>query len=132
LTNPSLTPTKKKKPMKKIRLIAFIIPLSLIIANCNSAKKGKSEYVEVKKISYKTDIEPIIANSCTPCHIPPQGRKEPLENYTNVKAHIVSILERVQLPQDNRKFMPPVNKKPALTTEQIALLIKWQQQNMPE
>lgn len=118
--------------MKKARLIAFIIPLSMLIVNCNSAKKGKSDYVEVKKISYKTDIEPIIVNSCTPCHIPPQGRKEPLENYDHVKANIGAILDRVQLPQDNRKFMPPVNKKPALTAGQLAVLIKWQQQNMPE
>jgi hypothetical protein len=41
-------------------------------------------------------------------------------------------LERVQLPQDNRKFMPPVNKKPALTADQLAVLIKWQQQGMAE
>jgi hypothetical protein len=118
--------------MKKARLIALIIPLSMLIANCNSAKKGKSDYVEVKKISYKTDIEPIIANSCTPCHIPPQGRKEPLESYDHVKTNIGAILERVQLPQDNRKFMPPVNKKPALTADQLAVLIKWQQQGMTE
>lgn len=118
--------------MKKIKLTLLILPFSLVLMNCNSTKKG-AEYTKVeKKISYKTDIEPIIANSCTPCHIPPQGRKEPLENFDHVKANIGAILERVQLPQDNRKFMPPVNKKPALTTEQVALLVKWQQQNMAE
>lgn len=104
----------------------------MLIVNCNSAKKGKSDYVEVKKISYKTDIEPIIANSCTPCHIPPQGSKEPLENYEHVKTNIAAVLQRVQLPQDDRRVMPPANKKAALTTDQIAVLIKWQQQNMPE
>ena len=114
--------------MKKIQLILFIAALSLVIVNCGSSKKAKVE----PKISYKTDIEPIISTSCIPCHIPPQGKKEPLENYDHVKANIASILERVQLPQDNRKFMPPVNKKPALTADQIALLLKWQQQNMPE
>jgi hypothetical protein len=118
--------------MKKLKLTLFVLPFALVLINCNSAKKG-AEYTTVeKKISYKTDIEPIIANSCTPCHIPPQGRKEPLENYDHVKANIGAILERTQLPQDNRKFMPPVNKKPALTTDQVALLIKWQQQNMAE
>ena len=118
--------------MKKLKLSLLILPLSLVLMNCNSTKKG-AEYTTVeKKINYKTDIEPIIANSCTPCHIPPQGRKEPLENYDHVKAHIVAILERTQLPQDNRKFMPPVNKKPALTTDQVALLVKWQEQGMIE
>jgi hypothetical protein len=118
--------------MKKLKLIFLILPISIVLINCNSTKKG-TEYTAVeKKISYKTDIEPIIANSCTPCHIPPQGRKEPLENYDHVKANIGAILERIQLPLDNRKFMPPVNKKPALTTDQVALLVKWQQQNMAE
>ena len=118
--------------MKKLKLTLFALPFALVLINCNSTKKG-TEYTAVeKKISYKTDIEPIIANSCTPCHIPPQGKKEPLENYDHVKANIGAILERTQLPQDNRKFMPPVNKKPALTADQVALLIKWQQQNMAE
>jgi hypothetical protein len=118
--------------MKKLKFALLILPVSLVLINCNSTKKG-AEYTKVeKKISYKTDIQPIIATSCTPCHIPPQGRKEPLENYDHVKANIVTILERVKLPQDNRKFMPPVNKKPALTTDQVALLVKWQQQNMAE
>jgi len=117
---------------KKIQLIALIIPLSVLMVNCSSARKGKSEYVEAKKISYTSDIKPIITNSCTPCHMPPQGRKEPFENYEQVKAHIATIIARVKLPQDDRKFMPPVNKKPALTNDQVALLVQWQQQNMPQ
>ncbi len=56
--------------------------------------------------------------------MPPQGRKEPFANYEQVKTHIAAILERVNLPQDNRKFMPPVNKKPALTEAQVALLVE--------
>ncbi|MES2240592.1 MAG: hypothetical protein V4497_10085 [Bacteroidota bacterium] len=118
--------------MKKIQFFALLIPLSMLMINCSSARKGKSGYVEVKKISYETDIKPIIATSCTPCHMPPQGRKEPLENYVHVKENIGAILERVQLPQADRKFMPPMNKKPALNQDQVALLVKWQQQNMPE
>jgi uncharacterized membrane protein len=118
--------------MKKLKLALLILPFSIILMNCNSTKKGTEYSTAEKKISYKTDIEPIIANSCTPCHIPPQGRKEPLENYNHVKENIDAILERVHLPQDNRKFMPPVNKKPALTTDQVALLAKWQEQGMAE
>ena len=118
--------------MKKLKLTLFVLPFALVLMNCNSAKKG-TEYTAVeKKISYKTDIQPIISTSCIPCHIPPQGRKEPLENYDHVKANIGAILERTQLPQDNRKFMPPVNKKPPLTTDQVALLVKWQKQGMAE
>ena len=118
--------------MKKLKFALLILPFSLVLMNCNSTKKG-AEYIKAEeKLTYSKDIKPIIENSCTPCHIPPQGRKEPLENYDHVKANIGVILERVQLPKDNRKFMPPVNKKPALTTDQVALLVKWQQQNMAE
>jgi uncharacterized membrane protein len=117
---------------RKIQLIALIIPLSMLMVNCSSARKDKSKYVEAKKLSYETDVKPIIATSCTPCHMPPQGRKEPLENYIHVKENIASIISRVKLPQEDRKFMPPVNKKPALTEAQVAVLVKWQQQNMPE
>lgn len=103
----------------------------MLLFNCSSTRKGK-EYVDAKKISYNTDVKPIIANSCTPCHIPPEGRKKPLDNYEHVKENIVAMIERVSLPQDNRKFMPPVNKKPALTEAEVAVLVKWQQQGMLE
>lgn len=119
--------------MKKFKILLISIPLSIVLMNCGSSKKVATEYIPIeKKVSYETDIKPIIATSCTPCHIPPQGRKEPLENYTHVKENIGAILERVKLPKDNRKFMPPINKKPALAADQITLLEKWQQQNMPE
>ncbi len=84
------------------------------------------------QISYKTDIAPMMTTSCTPCHFPPQGRKEPLDNYEHVKANIKEIIELVKLPETDPKFMPFKSKKPALTAAQIATLEKWQQQNMPE
>jgi hypothetical protein len=82
--------------------------------NCKSTKKGTEAYTSVKekKLSYNTDIKPIIETNCTPCHIPPQGKKEPLENYIHVKENISSIIERIKLPKEDRKFMPPRNKKP--------------------
>lgn len=118
--------------MKKLKLALLVLPFSIVLINCNSTKKG-ADYAKVeKKISYTNDIKPIISNSCTPCHMPPQGRKEPFENYAQVKEHIASIIERVKLPQDNRKFMPPVNKKPALTEAEVAVLVKWQEQGTQE
>ncbi len=118
--------------MKKIKIALIMLPFVVVLMNCSSTKKG-AEYTTVKKkLSYNKDIKPIIETSCTPCHIPPQGKKEPLENYIHVKENIGSIIERVKLPQENRKFMPPRNKKPALTDAQVAVLVKWEQQNMPE
>jgi hypothetical protein len=118
--------------MKKLKLTLLIIPFSIVLINCNSTKKG-TEYTAVeKKLNYNKDIKPIIENSCTPCHFPSQGKKEPLESYTHVKKNIASIIERVKLPQEDRKFMPPKNKKPALNDSLVAVLVKWQQQDMPE
>lgn len=119
--------------MKNCKISLLVLALSIVLMNCSTSKKGVSEYIPVEnKVSYETDIKPIIAASCAPCHFPPQGRKEPLENYIHVKENIGSILKLVKLPKEDRNFMPPANKKPALTKDQIALLEKWQQQNMPE
>lgn len=119
--------------MKKIKLSLAILALSIVLINCKSAKKPAETFVPVeKKISYNADIKPIIENSCTPCHIPPKGRKAPLENYTHVKEYIDDIIARVKLPQEDRRFMPPKNKKPALNDSLIAVLVKWQKQSMPE
>lgn len=118
--------------MKKIKLALLLLALCPLLTNCNSSKKGAAYSKVEKKISYTKDIKPIIDNSCTPCHIPPQGKKEPLENYVHVKEHIASIIERVKLPQEDRKFMPPRNKKPPLNDSLVAVLVKWQQQQMPE
>lgn len=118
--------------MKKIKFALLMLPFALLLMNCNSTKKG-TEYTAIKKkLSYNKDIKPIIETSCTPCHIPPQGKKEPLENYIHVKENIGSIIERVKLPQEDRKFMPPRNKKPALNDSLVAVLVRWEQQNMPE
>ena len=117
---------------RKMQLMALMIPLSLLLINCSSNRRGNSGYVDIKKISYTSDIKPLIENSCTPCHIPPQGKKEAFDSYEHVKENINAIISRVKLPQDDRKFMPPVNKKPALTDAQVAVLVNWQKQNMPE
>lgn len=118
--------------MKKLKITLLVLPITLILINCNATKKG-AEYTKVEpKLTYTKDIKPIVENSCSPCHIPPQGKKEPLENYTNVKEHIAVMIERVKLPKEDRKFMPPKNKKPPLNDSLVAVLVKWQEQGMQE
>lgn len=125
--------------MKKIKLLLLIIPFGLVLMNCSSTNTGKPEAKpekkETKKVattSYARDIAPMMTNSCTPCHFPPDGRKMPLADYAAVKAHIGEVIERVKLPQSDPKFMPFRNKKPALDEKQVAMLVKWQVENMPE
>jgi len=119
--------------MKKFAIVILLISFSVVLINCNSTKSGNNAYTSIKPtLSYKKDIRPIMEDRCTPCHFPPDGRKEPLNDYSSVKAHIGEIIERVSLPKDDKKFMPAKNKKPALNDSLIAVLVKWRLEKMPE
>lgn len=78
------------------------------------------------KISYVSDIAPIMERSCAPCHYPAQdGNKEALDTYAAVKDELDEILYHVQLPSDHYKHMPYKNKKPDFTPEEIQMLKDW-------
>jgi hypothetical protein len=115
--------------MKKIILIVLTICFITIFQNCSNSKKiAKAPAV----FSYNKDVMPIMKASCTPCHFPPEGRKQALNTYADVKANIAEIIARVKLPQTDNKFMPWKNKKPALSDSLINVLVEWQKQNTPE
>jgi hypothetical protein len=82
--------------------------------------------------TYTKDIAPILQASCTPCHFPPDGRKEPLNSYATVKTHIGEVIERVKLAKDAKGFMPFMGKKPALTAAEITILETWKSGGMAE
>lgn len=115
--------------MRKILFIVGSLVLVVFLQNCKSAK---SKYVAPTAYSYSKDVAPIIQTSCTPCHFPPEGRKEALNSYETVKNHIAEIIRTVQLPKDNPKFMPFKSRKPALTESEIAILVTWQKDGMPQ
>lgn len=80
----------------------------------------------VPKVTYAADISPLLQAKCTPCHYPAQnGKKEPLDSREAAQKHINDIIARVELPQDDVKFMPFKLKKPALTPDEINLLKNW-------
>lgn len=116
--------------MRKIVFSAAIIFFLVFFQNCKSAKTNN--YKVPAALSYNKDIVPILQTSCTPCHFPPDGRKEPLNSYETVKNNISAVIERVKLSKDNPKFMPFKNKRPALNDSLIVVLETWQKQNMPE
>jgi hypothetical protein len=119
--------------MKKIKFLVPLIVIIVILIKCNTVKTSGLENIPKEKlVSFNADILPIMQNSCTPCHFPPEGKKKPLENYVNVKENIKDIIFRVKLPKDHVQFMPFKNKKPALNDSLIAVLEKWEKQNMPE
>jgi hypothetical protein len=111
------------------RILFFVVALFLVgfLQNCKSAK---NKYVAPEAITYTKDVAPIIQTSCTPCHFPPEGKKDALNSYETVKDNIAEIIETVQLPKDNHRFMPFKSKKPPLTESQIAVLVTWQKDGM--
>jgi hypothetical protein len=114
--------------MKKILTITALLLSAALFQFCNSSKKTVAAAVP----TFSKDVMPIMQASCTPCHFPPDGHKEPLNTLAAVKENIDHVLERVKLPKDDRRFMPMMGKKPALTPEQIILLEQWKAAGMPE
>ncbi|MBC7845065.1 MAG: hypothetical protein H7Y10_01070 [Flavobacterium sp.] len=115
--------------MRKILFLVVVLFSVVFLQNC---KSSKSNYVAPKTISYKKDITPILQTSCTPCHFPPEGKKEALDSYATVSSHITEIIARVKLPKEDRKFMPYKSKKPALNDSLVNVLVTWQKQDMPQ
>lgn len=119
--------------MKKFSITIFI--LSTIIVACS--RKLNPEQTNITKprkeitTNYKTMVSDLISTKCTPCHLPTKGGfKTSLDNYDAVKKYISDIIVRVQLPSSEKNYMP--FKKPPLTKEEINLLIKWNEEGMPE
>lgn len=132
--------TSERKMKNKIpHFLAF---LSLItFSYCSSTKKVSStassektsrEPALIPAFTYEKDVAPIVQASCSPCHFPETGKKKLLDTYEATSKNIDDILTRVQLPVDNKEFMPFKSKKPALSEREIAVLKRWQLDKMPK
>lgn len=80
---------------------------------------------DIPLVTY-ADISSILERSCSPCHYPDQeGRVTPLDNFKAVKRHLATVIQRVELPQDDPGFMPYELKREALSKEEIQQLKNW-------
>ena len=114
--------------MRKLLTIITFVTAAFVFQNCGLSKKAAA--ANAATLSYEKDIAGIMTMSCTPCHFPPDGKKEALNSYEAVSTHINEIIERVKLPQSDIKFMPFKNKKPALGDSLINVLVQWKEQGM--
>lgn len=114
------------------KIVFSLAVIALVVTSQSFTAKSAYQNPKDPALSYAKDIVPIMQASCTPCHFPPDGRKEPLDSYEAVKKNIGEVIARVKLPHDDRKFMPFREKKPALNDSLIKVLETWQAQNMPE
>ncbi len=117
----------------KIFGVLTVLMVAMISQFCTSTKQPTQESAKISGpvVSYATDIKPVMLQSCTPCHFPDQGKKKMLDTYESTKANIQDILTRVQLPEDEIKYMPFKSKKPALTSEEIMKIKRWVAQGFP-
>ena len=113
--------------MKKIPIIVIAFFGVGLFQYCSSSKKAAKAPAP---LSYTKDISPILQTSCTPCHFPPDGKKEPLNSYDAVVNHLDEMIARVKLPTSDIKFMPFKLKKPALSDTAINALLLWKSQGM--
>lgn len=117
--------------MKKIVLSALVLT-TLAMQFCTSSKKSQASTAPAKpkSLTYEANVQPIMAVSCAPCHIPPQGNKKPYNTYTAVKADIDDILVRIQKNPGERGFMPA--RHPKLSDSTINVFKQWQTDGLLE
>ena len=114
------------------RIATLPMLLSLSLVYCKTSRKATASAPEekVSAVSYTADILPIMERSCTPCHFPETGKKKLLNTYEATKENIVDIVNRIQLPAEEIKFMPFKSKKTPLSAEEIKLFKDWYNQGM--
>jgi uncharacterized membrane protein len=125
--------------MKKYFVVAAFIIAVIFFSNCNPAKKvtasappPPAETPALAKSTYTNTISALIAEKCSPCHIPAKGGfKKAFDNYANVKVDIDEMIGRIQLNPADKGFMP-FKKTVKLSDSTIAVFKQWKTDGMPE
>ncbi len=112
--------------MNKYVLPLLIVSFALLFSYCNPAKKSASGTANkvTAKSTYEQDITVLIKTNCTPCHVPPEGRKKAFDNYANVKTDIDEMIRRIELNPGDKGFMP-FKKTAKLSDSTINAFKKW-------
>ncbi|MGQ0737767.1 MAG: hypothetical protein ACT4OJ_01790 [Bacteroidota bacterium] len=109
--------------MKKIFVLTGMAAAVLVLTNCDPTKKVAA--APVPKMTYETNLQTLIAGTCSPCHIPAKGgNKKAYDNYSNVKTDIDEIIRRIELNPGEKGFMP-FKKTVKLSDSTINLFKQW-------
>lgn len=112
--------------MKKI-FVLLLVTAIILLQFCTP----KSAQVAIPKFTYEANVMPLIAKSCSPCHIPPKGFKKAYVAYDVVKADVDELIRRVQLNPTDRGFMP-FKAAAKLPDSVINVLVKWKADGLLE
>lgn len=110
------------------RYSILIFAMALVFIHCSTPKKAVGTSAKTSSesmISYAKDVKPIMIKHCTPCHFPETGQKKMLDTYAATRDNIADIVARVQLSQEDIKFMPFKLKKEPLSDSLILILRTW-------
>lgn len=116
--------------MKKFYVFAVIGIISTALTYCSSARKAAKAAAAVKS-TYTTTVAPVVASSCSPCHIAGKGNKKPFDNYANVKSDIDEIIRRIELNPADKGFMP-FRRTTKLSADTIAIFKKFKEDGLLE
>ena len=106
--------------MKRFTLLALIIVSVTVFSYCSSSKKT----AKVPLLTYETNIQQLVTEKCSPCHIPSKGgNKLPLDSYDAVKNNIDSVIGRITRMPGEKGFMP--FKRPKLSDSTILVFKQW-------
>ncbi len=106
----------------KTKILALAVTSAfLFFSSCS--KDEDSESGAVTKVTFVTDVKPILAASCAPCHMSGGTHPNKFDDYTTTKSKISSILDRVQREPSAAGFMPAGGAKLSVST--ITTLNKW-------
>jgi hypothetical protein len=113
--------------MGKLFITATVLSFIFLFSYCSSSKKAAKTAV----ITYDASVMSVIAEKCTPCHIPDKGgRVKPLNTYEAVRADIDEIIRRISLNPDEKGFMPFKHDK--LSDSTIAVFKQWKDDGLRE
>lgn len=114
--------------MRKLYILLFI-GATFMLQLCTTKKKAQTT-ATAAKVTYMADIQPLVIKHCSPCHIPPQGKKEPLNTYTAMKAEIDDVIESIKKNPGEHGFMPARRAK--LSDSTIAVFENWKKGGLLE
>jgi len=122
--------------MKRFFIPVGVISLSVIVLAACHHKKPQTEptanaATNPSAVSYAVNMKSIVADHCSPCHIPAKGgNKKALDNYDGLKSSIDDAIRRIELNPGDKGFMPAMH--PKLSDSTIAVFKQWRDAGTPQ
>ena len=106
--------------MKKLFLFILFLVTVIVFEFCSGSKKAQKT---APVVSYATNVQPVVAVNCSPCHVGSNARQKNLGSYDAVKNNIDDIVSRIQKNPDEKGFMPFKHSK--LPDSTIQVFVNW-------